>query len=125
MRDHRPLACRTAQYPTRQRPESAPGVRGPLVVFNRFTCGIYPLARYAGVRDRHGHPLAAGLLHLLLALAVHSLSVGPDFDDLAHLSAAAVEPPDAVGGLRVQAAGDLRAYQLRFLIVGVGAVDVI
>jgi hypothetical protein len=125
VRAHRAAARRAAQHPAREGPEPPAGVRGPLVVLDGFSRSVHPLPRDAVIGNRHGHPLAARLPHLLVALAVDPLAVGPDLGDLAHLSAAAVEPPDAIGPPWIQPGGDVRAYELCYLFTGVGAVDVV
>jgi hypothetical protein len=73
--------------------------------------GVDPLEGDASVWDGHGDPLVFVPEGDRLHLSVHPAAVGFRLRDLGQRGAPAVEPPDAVGLLRVHAGRHLRAHQ--------------
>jgi hypothetical protein len=59
-------------------PHGLTPAHGVLVVLCGFSCGIYPFAGNAGVRDGHGYPLLARPRRYLPALDVLALTTGTD-----------------------------------------------
>src|SRR5215217_7143235 len=121
---HHVAATPAIKKTTGELPEPPVGGRGSAVILYRLAGSVHPLPRNAGVRHGHRHPLLRRL-HRVLAPSAVASPVLVHLGDLALLSVAPVEPPDAVQPASVQAGGDFRGYHRRDLLEGMRPIHVI